>query len=97
MTARNVLRGVGMSRAQIRSSVRWESAIIALFGTALAPLRLSDLPRGERCRRGSLARHGGGRAERRLGVRRHVAERDVRAIDADHVEEQSPQLGCPPS
>ena len=30
-----VLRAVGMSRAQVRSSVRWESAIIALFGTAL--------------------------------------------------------------
>ena len=24
-----------MSRAQVRSSVRWESVIIALFGTAL--------------------------------------------------------------
>jgi putative ABC transport system permease protein len=30
-----LLRAVGMSRAQMRSSVRWESAIIALFGTAL--------------------------------------------------------------
>jgi putative ABC transport system permease protein len=30
-----LLRAVGMSRAQLRSSVRWESAIIALFGTAL--------------------------------------------------------------
>ena len=30
-----LLRAVGMSRAQVRSSVRWESAIIALFGTAL--------------------------------------------------------------
>lgn len=30
-----LLRAVGMSRAQTRSSVRWESAIIALFGTAL--------------------------------------------------------------
>jgi putative ABC transport system permease protein len=30
-----LLRAVGMSRAQVRTSVRWESAIIALFGTAL--------------------------------------------------------------
>jgi putative ABC transport system permease protein len=30
-----LLRAVGMSRSQVRSSVRWESAIIALFGTAL--------------------------------------------------------------
>jgi putative ABC transport system permease protein len=30
-----LLRAVGMSRAQVRSSVRWESAIIALFGTTL--------------------------------------------------------------
>jgi putative ABC transport system permease protein len=30
-----LLRAVGMSRAQVRSSVRWESAIIAIFGTAL--------------------------------------------------------------
>ena len=30
-----LLRAVGMSRAQVRSSVRWESAIVALFGTAL--------------------------------------------------------------
>ncbi len=30
-----LLRAVGMSRAQVRSSVRWESAIIALFGTFL--------------------------------------------------------------
>ena len=30
-----LLRAVGMSRAQVRSSVHWESAIIALFGTAL--------------------------------------------------------------
>jgi putative ABC transport system permease protein len=30
-----LLRAVGMSRAQVRSSVRWESAIIALFGTGL--------------------------------------------------------------
>jgi putative ABC transport system permease protein len=30
-----LLRAVGMSRAQVRSSVRWESAIIALFGTVL--------------------------------------------------------------
>src|SRR3954452_5141881 len=30
-----LLRAVGMSRAQVRSSVRWESVIIALFGTAL--------------------------------------------------------------
>ncbi len=30
-----LLRAVGMSRTQVRSSVRWESAIIALFGTAL--------------------------------------------------------------
>ena len=28
-----LLRAVGMSRAQVRSSVRWESVIIALFGT----------------------------------------------------------------
>jgi putative ABC transport system permease protein len=28
-----LLRAVGMTRAQIRSSVRWESAIISLFGT----------------------------------------------------------------
>ena len=30
-----LLRAVGMSRAQVRSSVRWESVVIALFGTAL--------------------------------------------------------------
>jgi len=30
-----LLRAVGMSRAQVRSSVRWESAMIALFGTVL--------------------------------------------------------------
>jgi putative ABC transport system permease protein len=30
-----LLRAVGMSRAQVRSSVRWEAVIIALFGTAL--------------------------------------------------------------
>jgi putative ABC transport system permease protein len=30
-----LLRAVGMSRAQVRSSVRWESVIIALFGTVL--------------------------------------------------------------
>jgi putative ABC transport system permease protein len=30
-----LLRAVGMARSQVRSSVRWESVIIALFGTAL--------------------------------------------------------------
>jgi putative ABC transport system permease protein len=30
-----LLRAVGMSRAQVRSSVRWESAVIALFGAFL--------------------------------------------------------------
>ena len=30
-----LLRAVGMSRSQIRSSVRWESVIIALFGTTV--------------------------------------------------------------
>jgi putative ABC transport system permease protein len=30
-----LLRAVGMSRPQVRSSVRWESVIIALFGTLL--------------------------------------------------------------
>jgi putative ABC transport system permease protein len=30
-----VLRAVGMRRSQVRSSVRWESIIIALFGTTL--------------------------------------------------------------
>ena len=30
-----LLRAVGMSRAQVRASVRWESVIIALFGTGL--------------------------------------------------------------
>jgi putative ABC transport system permease protein len=30
-----LLRAVGMSRRQIRSTVRWESVIIALFGTLL--------------------------------------------------------------
>ena len=30
-----LLRAVGMTRAQVRSSVRWESVVIALFGTAL--------------------------------------------------------------
>ena len=29
-----LLRAVGMSRSQVRASVRWESAIVALFGTA---------------------------------------------------------------
>jgi putative ABC transport system permease protein len=30
-----LLRAVGMSRSQLRSTVRWESVIIALFGTIL--------------------------------------------------------------
>ncbi|HEX8002693.1 MAG TPA: FtsX-like permease family protein [Mycobacteriales bacterium] len=30
-----LLRAVGMTRAQLRTAVRWESVIIALFGTAL--------------------------------------------------------------
>jgi putative ABC transport system permease protein len=30
-----VLRAVGMTRAQVRSSIRWESVVIALQGTAL--------------------------------------------------------------
>jgi putative ABC transport system permease protein len=30
-----LLRAVGMSRAQVRSSVRWESVLIAMLGTAL--------------------------------------------------------------
>ncbi len=30
-----LLRAVGMSRAQVRSTVRWESVLIALLGTAL--------------------------------------------------------------
>lgn len=30
-----LLRAVGMTRAQLRATVRWESVIIALFGTAL--------------------------------------------------------------
>lgn len=30
-----LLRAVGMTRAQVRASVRWESVIIALFGTTL--------------------------------------------------------------
>jgi putative ABC transport system permease protein len=30
-----LLRAVGMTRGQVRSSVRWEAVIIALFGTAL--------------------------------------------------------------
>ena len=30
-----LLRAVGMSRAQIRSSVRWESVLIAMLGTVL--------------------------------------------------------------
>ncbi len=30
-----LLRAVGMSRSQVRSSVRWESVIISLFGTGL--------------------------------------------------------------
>ena len=30
-----LLRAVGMRRRQVRSTVRWESAIIALFGTVL--------------------------------------------------------------
>ena len=30
-----LLRAVGMSRAQVRSTVRWESVIIAVFGTTL--------------------------------------------------------------
>jgi putative ABC transport system permease protein len=30
-----LLRAVGMTRSQVRSSVRWEAAIIALFGTVL--------------------------------------------------------------
>jgi putative ABC transport system permease protein len=30
-----LLRAVGMSRAQVRSTIRWESIIIAVFGTTL--------------------------------------------------------------
>jgi putative ABC transport system permease protein len=30
-----LMRAVGMSRSQVRSAVRWESVIIALFGTVL--------------------------------------------------------------
>jgi putative ABC transport system permease protein len=30
-----LLRAVGMTRSQVRSSVRWESAIVAVFGTTL--------------------------------------------------------------
>src|SRR4029077_8027905 len=30
-----LLRAVGMSRAQVRSTVRWESVLIALLGTML--------------------------------------------------------------
>ena len=30
-----LLRAVGMSRAQVRSTVRWESVLIALLGTTL--------------------------------------------------------------
>ena len=30
-----LLRAVGMSRAQVRASVRWESVVVALFGTGL--------------------------------------------------------------
>ncbi len=30
-----LLRAVGMGRSQVRSTVRWESIIIAVFGTAL--------------------------------------------------------------
>jgi putative ABC transport system permease protein len=30
-----MLRAIGMSRAQIRSAVRWESVLIALLGTSL--------------------------------------------------------------
>jgi putative ABC transport system permease protein len=30
-----LLRAVGMTRSQLRSTVRWESVIIALFGTVL--------------------------------------------------------------
>ena len=30
-----LLRAVGMSRSQVRSTVRWESIIIAVFGTTL--------------------------------------------------------------
>jgi putative ABC transport system permease protein len=30
-----LLRAVGMARAQVRSAVRWESIIIAVFGTTL--------------------------------------------------------------
>ena len=33
-----LLRAVGMTRAQLRSNVRWESVIIALFGTVLGLL-----------------------------------------------------------
>ena len=33
-----LLRAIGMTRAQVRATVRWESLIIALFGTALGLL-----------------------------------------------------------
>ena len=44
-----LLRAVGMSRAQVRSTIRWESIIIAVFGTTLGLggrdlLRLGDRP-----------------------------------------------------
>ena len=32
-----LLRAVGMTRSQLRATVRWEAVIIALLGTALGP------------------------------------------------------------
>ena len=47
-----LLRAVGMSRAQVRSTVRWESVLIALLGTDArhrhrSRLRLGDGPGDE--------------------------------------------------
>ncbi len=43
-----LLRAVGMTRSQVRSSVRWEAVIIALLGTALGLDHRHRVRRGDR-------------------------------------------------
>ena len=60
-----LLRAVGATRAQLRSMVRWESVIIALFGT-VGGLGVGPVPRlGAQVRGGRRARLGVFTAARR--------------------------------
>ena len=42
-----LLRAVGMSRAQVRSTVRWESVLIAMLGTVLGTVDRTRLRLGD--------------------------------------------------